>query len=151
MISRSIKFGLIGITLLTVTSILLAGNQARAEDKVTFESFPQRGVLASSGNLANINLAIPQLPMGMTGQAVPLLGALSSSADGKWSFRLDNKADHTIKATVEIAEYSAVVGKISSRSFNFTIKPGAQAGEQISASSKAAGCAAILRGWRWAK
>ncbi len=120
-----------------------------------FYDFPQSGLLAANGTLPSGNLALPQLPMGLTGKPVPFVASLGRTADNKWEYSITNNTGKILKIDFEVAQYKqensitedGELKKISSVSTRLKVKPGSSAGDKTSIASKADGAALILKSW----
>jgi hypothetical protein len=115
--------------------------------KASALDFPQSGVLASQGNIAGMDLAIPQLPMGITGEPVPMLASLSQDK-GYWNFTIENTSEKPIQISVEIAQFDGLRKKLSGTNSTFKIKAGSKVSDKVLANNKSAACALILKSWK---
>lgn len=126
----------------------LVTTSAAAQPPPVPEPFPQRGVLASQGNVPAVgSITVPQLPMGTDEAPVPVSASISGSS-GLWEFAVSNRSGALLKATGELVQYGPDRRRITSRPW--AVKLGNNASEKFSipAHRKAAGAAVYLTGWR---
>lgn len=132
---------------IAIAWVFLSLSLAAAEED-PYKNFPKSGVLAAQGNLPGADLALPQLPMGLTGEPVPLQGAISQ-AEQKWLFSVSNTTRKPIKAELEVRQYDGFRNLISSSKQQFKIKPGTKVEGREPMGSKAAGAILFLKNWDW--
>lgn len=113
----------------------------------SYDDFPQTGVLAAYGNLPAESIALPQLPMGIFGQAVPVLASLSLSKTNQWFFSIKNNTDAILKIQIEVIQYDIDRNRLAGNAFQYKIRSGSNADGSIPAASKTIGSIIFLKSW----
>ncbi|MBN8550696.1 MAG: hypothetical protein J0M12_15385 [Deltaproteobacteria bacterium] len=134
--------------LLVPALVLFQASAAPAVPNSDQAAFPQKSLLAASGNLSTTDLAIP-LPAGMKmGQLPAIAGGVSRNGKGLCAYTVSNNFEKTVQVNLSVRQYNAKAQKISSSSAAWTLKPAETQKGQVSESSATAGCALVLESWR---
>lgn len=135
-----------GLTAILIGTCIVAST-VLAEKPAPDTNFPQKTLLAASGNLPS-DVAVP-LPSGMKiGQLPPITGGVSRNGKGLCSYTVSNNFSKSIEVDLSIRQYNVKQQRISSNAASWRLKPAETNKGEIRELPNTAGCALVLESWK---
>lgn len=132
----------------TLVSASIFASPLRADDNAAQEEFPQKALLAASGQMP-ADAAIPIASGMRIGQLPQLSGGVNRDGKGNCAYSITNNFDKPVQLNFSVRQYNQNLEKISSSASSFRLKPAETQSSQIRESSKTTGCAVVLESWKF--